>query len=331
MGAITSRFSRSSTASPTPEEEKVPSVAGIVDFMQFIGKLKSLRRTGWVRSGVPDPESDCDHMHRCAVLAMLSPDNKEGFDRQKTIRMALVHDLAEAVAGDITPYCGVSKEEKHKLEKDGLAKMLAYLREDPAGEGMAQEIEDLWNEFEAGTTQEVFWPAIYAKDIDKFDMLLQAYEYEKAYDGLVMPTFYESTKGIFKTPLFRAMDAELTWLFIPLTTQVRYRRERLFDERDQDPTVEHLPYSTEKAAEENDEELGIEEKEGAPPAKKARTDSLKAGKDVVLSSSSSTTEDSSEVVKSIVASVEVETTENEESADGAKENSLLTTEIEVAE
>ncbi|EIE88667.1 hypothetical protein RO3G_13378 [Rhizopus delemar RA 99-880] len=31
--------------------------------------------------------------------------------------MAIVHDLAEAVVGDITPHAGVSKEEKFTLEK----------------------------------------------------------------------------------------------------------------------------------------------------------------------------------------------------------------------
>ena len=31
--------------------------------------------------------------------------------------MALVHDLAESIVGDITPSCGVSKDEKFKREK----------------------------------------------------------------------------------------------------------------------------------------------------------------------------------------------------------------------
>lgn len=31
--------------------------------------------------------------------------------------MALVHDMAECIAGDITPHCGVTDEEKFKLEK----------------------------------------------------------------------------------------------------------------------------------------------------------------------------------------------------------------------
>ncbi|EEQ97853.1 conserved hypothetical protein [Perkinsus marinus ATCC 50983] len=142
--------------------------------MHFIGELKTLRRTGWVRSGVPNPESDCDHMHRCAVLAMLTPHDKKDFDRGRTIRMALVHDVAEAVAGDITPFCGVSKEEKHKLEREVVVVVF-----DLGSRETAQEIEDLWNEFEAGVSQE----AIYAKDIDKFEMVLQAFEYEKAHEG----------------------------------------------------------------------------------------------------------------------------------------------------
>ena len=31
--------------------------------------------------------------------------------------MALVHDLAESIVGDLTPSCGVSKEEKSKRER----------------------------------------------------------------------------------------------------------------------------------------------------------------------------------------------------------------------
>lgn len=33
--------------------------------------------------------------------------------------MAIVHDLAECIVGDITPFCGVSLEEKHAREDVG--------------------------------------------------------------------------------------------------------------------------------------------------------------------------------------------------------------------
>jgi len=34
--------------------------------------------------------------------------------------MALVHDVAESLVGDITPHCGVSEGEKHRLEADAV-------------------------------------------------------------------------------------------------------------------------------------------------------------------------------------------------------------------
>ena len=35
----------------------------------------------------------------------------------RVIKMAVVHDMAEAVVGDITPHCGVSQSDKYTLEK----------------------------------------------------------------------------------------------------------------------------------------------------------------------------------------------------------------------
>lgn len=38
-------------------------------------------------------------------------------NRDKLLKICMVHDLAEAKVGDITPYDGVSKEEKRRLEE----------------------------------------------------------------------------------------------------------------------------------------------------------------------------------------------------------------------
>jgi putative hydrolase of HD superfamily len=85
--------------------------------------------------------------------------------------MALVHDLAEAVCGDIAPSQNMSKEAKHKLEYDSMIHMLKPLSESPA----AVEIMQLWNEYESAETKE----ALFIKDVDKFEMILQAFEYEQ--------------------------------------------------------------------------------------------------------------------------------------------------------
>lgn len=49
------------------------------------------------------------------------------------MKLAVVHDLAEALAGDIAPFQKVSKEEKRRLEEEGLAKICATIGQDPIG------------------------------------------------------------------------------------------------------------------------------------------------------------------------------------------------------
>lgn len=52
--------------------------------------------------------------------------------------MALVHDLAESIVGDITPHCPVSKEEKHAMELKALQDIVLLLGPDTvAGEEAA--------------------------------------------------------------------------------------------------------------------------------------------------------------------------------------------------
>jgi putative hydrolase of HD superfamily len=50
-----------------------------------------------------------------AMLAFMITDPR--VNKDKLIKVCLVHDLAESVVGDITPHCGVSKEEKRRLEE----------------------------------------------------------------------------------------------------------------------------------------------------------------------------------------------------------------------
>jgi putative hydrolase of HD superfamily len=87
---------------------------GIMALSGIIGRVKHLPRTGWLRSGIVDCESVASHMYRMAVLAFMLNDGS--VDRDKCIRMALVHDLAESIVGDITPYCGISDTTKHERE-----------------------------------------------------------------------------------------------------------------------------------------------------------------------------------------------------------------------
>jgi putative hydrolases of HD superfamily len=225
---------------------------------QICGKLKDIKRTGWIRSGIPFPESDADHMHRCAMCAMLlfSPFHHENendeeddsfalsrIDPNKVLKMALTHDVCEALAGDITPHCSnlPEKEAKEEAAMEAIRNLL--------GDPLGKELYDLWREYEDQRTLE----AIYCKDIDKLEMILQAMEYEEKYlqhhplsittttgDTTLTTTnatstgtekstrilveplrgFFQSTRGVFRTPLFQRMDQD-----------IRQRREALLIQR----------------------------------------------------------------------------------------------------
>lgn len=151
----------------------VSTPAALLDFFKIIFKLKQTPRTGWLLKGIPANESEsiAEHMYRMAMISMVLPMG-EGVSREKCIMIALVHDLAEAIVGDITPDCGIPSDEKHRREAAALVEMTQDLNPE-----IAQLIRDLWGEYESGSTEE----ARIVKQIDKFEFALQASEYEKIY------------------------------------------------------------------------------------------------------------------------------------------------------
>lgn len=99
-----------------PSASDRPGVKGKLELMHLVEQLKLQKRTGWVREGVKGPESIADHMYRMAILSLLSEEDDQ-LDIGKCMQMAVVHDLAEASVGDITPFDGISKQDKQKLEE----------------------------------------------------------------------------------------------------------------------------------------------------------------------------------------------------------------------
>lgn len=91
-------------------------LSGKLELMHLVEKLKTQTRTGWVRESVDGRvESIADHMYRMAILSLLSEEDQE-LDVGKCVQLAVVHDLAEATVGDITPFDGITKAQKQKLE-----------------------------------------------------------------------------------------------------------------------------------------------------------------------------------------------------------------------
>lgn len=136
-------------------------------------RLKRLYRQGWLKRGVPREicESVADHSFGTAILALLlaggagihEPADAEGADPARLALMALVHEMGESYAGDITPVDGVSREEKHRLEEAAIVRALAGLPD-------ADWFLSLWKEFEAGSSPE----ARYLRELDRLEMGLEA-------------------------------------------------------------------------------------------------------------------------------------------------------------
>ncbi|KAL1548912.1 5'-deoxynucleotidase HDDC2-like [Salvia divinorum] len=185
-----------SSSSPSPSS---PSPSAAIDFLTLCHRLKATKRAGWVKRGVQEPESIADHMYRMGLMALIASDNPS-INREKCIKMAIVHDIAEAIVGDITPSDGVPKEEKSRREQEALQKMCELL----GGGERAQEIKELWMEYEDNSSME----AKVVKDFDKVEMILQALEYETE-QGKDLEEFFESTAGKFQTDLGKAWALEI--------------------------------------------------------------------------------------------------------------------------
>ena len=139
----------------------------VVRLLEIAGILKQIQRTGWIEVGVYQPESVADHTFRTALLCMLYAD-LEKIDTLKLLRMALIHDLPEALVGDLTPK---KKTENTKQREENaifnISNLLPKL--------YRETFLEVWNEYQEGKTKE----AKAMQQLDKIEMALQAKEYDK--------------------------------------------------------------------------------------------------------------------------------------------------------
>ena len=170
----------------------------VLRFLHLAGRLKGTARAGWKLRGIDAPESVADHTFRVCLMALvLGRGADPPLDRERCVAMALVHDLAEALVGDITPYDGVAPEEKHRREEEAMTQLSEL-----AG---AREVLDLWAEYDRGETAE----ARFVKELDKLETVLQAAEYE-ADRGVDLDEFWRMGDRVLVSPAARAFLAALS-------------------------------------------------------------------------------------------------------------------------
>ncbi|XP_066596718.1 5'-deoxynucleotidase HDDC2 [Prorops nasuta] len=164
-------------------------IKNLQEFMELVGRLKHMKRTGWVLRNISEPETIAGHMYRMAILSFLC--DNENLDKTKIMQMTLVHDLAECIVGDITPYCGIPKDEKHRLEDEAMTEICSLLGD------KGPVILQIFREYEKQESPE----ALYVKDLDILDLIMQAYEYEKRDNNFgKLEEFFTNTNGKIKHP-----------------------------------------------------------------------------------------------------------------------------------
>ncbi len=154
-----------------------------------------------MRKKVKDPERVAGHMFRMGIMSLVLEDPDKSDDRildGPALIVSILHDVAECIVGDITPQDDVTPQEKHDREIEAMAKLVKKL---PGP--LAKELYEAFERYENQVDGDE--DARLTKDLDKFDMILQAFEYEEAEKnrGKFLQEFFDSTKGVFKTEIVR--------------------------------------------------------------------------------------------------------------------------------
>ena len=142
-------------------------IKAYLDFYKKAEKLKTTMRHSWL-SNPARQESTAEHSWMLGLLAIvLAEELKQEVDLLKVLKMVIIHDLAEAITGDI-PAQEISvrnmKQNKYKSEKKALKYITGHLSKQKSG-----EIVSLWEEFEKLETPE----AKFAHSLDKIECSMQ--------------------------------------------------------------------------------------------------------------------------------------------------------------
>ena len=137
-------------------------IEGVLDFLRAAEALKNTHRSAWTSGG--QPESVAEHTWRLCLMALVLKDAFADVDFARLVQICIIHDLGEAIGGDIPAIHQVPGESKAQQERADLLQLL-----EPLPEPLRARITALWDEYEAAETPE----AKLAKALDKLETIMQ--------------------------------------------------------------------------------------------------------------------------------------------------------------
>jgi len=135
-----------------------------IAFIKEIDKVKYIQRKTKLFNSDRN-ENDAEHSWHLALMAIvLAEHSDEPIDILKVVKMVLIHDIVEIDSGDVFIYDTVKNHCNTDAERMAADRIFGLLPKK-----QADEMINIWEEFEAGETNE----AKFAKSMDRLEPLLQ--------------------------------------------------------------------------------------------------------------------------------------------------------------
>lgn len=139
----------------------------LFEFLEKSADLKSTLRYVYLQTG--RQESSAEHSWQLSLMVpMLIDLLKLDLDINKSVNLALIHDLPEAITGDIDAISimkgEATKEQKQILEAEAMESLQNLLPE-----SLGNKVFALWHEYEMAQTEE----AKFVKALDKLETTFQ--------------------------------------------------------------------------------------------------------------------------------------------------------------
>jgi putative hydrolases of HD superfamily len=133
-----------------------------LEFLREAERLKDVLRSGRTASG--RAESVADHSWRLTLFAIAFADLLPGVDLLRLLKICILHDLGEAIGGDIPAPQQAAAGEKSSRERVDFRTLI-----EPLPPTLRSHFLELWDEYHQATSLE----AQTAKALDKLETILQ--------------------------------------------------------------------------------------------------------------------------------------------------------------
>jgi putative hydrolase of HD superfamily len=137
-------------------------IEGRLTFLHQAERLKDTLRSAYTATG--QQENAAAHSWRLSLLALVFADQYPEIDLLRLLKLCIIHELGEALRGDIPAPLQTDDENKAVAERRDFTTLLQSL--EPV---VQSELLALWDEYDQAVSPE----AILAKGLDKLETILQ--------------------------------------------------------------------------------------------------------------------------------------------------------------